>query len=167
MCNSLHRKAFGPHVSPLDKSNPGSLGLYRVVGSADLERIADLALDNYERFEIASRTFARFEHWKQTFVMAEVNEHELNELLVSLHSERPIFDLPESELRRISLEANRRLLNYLSAAKTFLDHTCTLLKRQYGKTSNRSRAHARGAPARCAECQPLPSDSPRSEAAAH
>jgi hypothetical protein len=119
-----------------DLTQPGTLGLFRVVSSLEAERLASVSPEDCERFTSAIDELARFEHWLETFEMVRANEKAWLNFKADAERQMSRFELEDDQLSRIYFEANRHLLNLLSSALTFLDHTAHYLSSLFREGSD-------------------------------
>ncbi|MCD6017553.1 MAG: hypothetical protein K0S53_674 [Bacteroidetes bacterium] len=71
------------------------------------------------------------------YTLVELNYNDLKNQIIKYESEfGGIHSISIPEFEKLMLNLNRLILNYLSAVRTYLDHTETRLKRTYGEKSN-------------------------------
>jgi hypothetical protein len=129
----------------LDPQHYDRLALLRLITDSDVEELGKLSETDYQRFDQASGQIQSFRHWERTIDYARENYAEWEAFFSGLQDDPAVFDLPAERLHELFFQANRRLLNFLSAARTFLDYTETRLKRQYGDTSSEAQQFLRAA----------------------
>lgn len=94
-------------------------------------------LDRYRQAIVHLREFHRA---RKLIEMIERNSRELREAFSAAEQRLGQSNVLSDVREEIELEVNRRLLNYLTAMRLFLDQTETRLKRRYGQDSSEVRA---------------------------
>jgi hypothetical protein len=103
-----------------------------------VKAIRKLSNSEYKEFKKATMCLLRFSSDQRIFLIARLNYDSFNNLLkryFEAYTKNPSMGWPRAE--KMILEINRHLLNYLSAVRTFLDHSETNIKRRYGRNSER------------------------------
>ena len=100
-----------------------------------LQGLVTLSADERERFRAAQAALSERERDAHLFEILEGNMAEFAGLLEGVTEALRENRISHADLRLIHRETDRRLLNVLTAMRTFLDHWETNLKRRYGKTS--------------------------------
>lgn len=78
----------------------------------------------------------------QLYPILIANERDLNDTIETVKKavraklSKKWNGVDDFEEREMTLEVNRKLLNYLSSIRSFTDHVETFIKRQFGKSSN-------------------------------
>lgn len=116
--------------------NP-KLGL---MSQGKFEEIRELSNTEYEKYQKAATRLMCFSSDQQLYTIVLLNYDDYKNLL-GRYSEEYVKNPRMGWLRieRMVLDLNRYILNYLSAVRTFLDHTETNIKKRYGKNSQRAR----------------------------
>lgn len=104
-------------------------------GPTDIRIIRDLSGAEVVSYRSAAREFFEYVHWHTLIAVVQENHREFGDSVQSLSTLRPKFDPKVEILTAVQLNVNRRLANFLSSARLFLDHTELRLKRRYGKRS--------------------------------
>lgn len=104
-------------------------------GPTEINTIRDLSEAEAAGYRSAAKEFFEFAHWQMLVSVVEENHREFNQTIRSLSSFRPRYDPKVEMLTALQLGVNRRLANFLSSARLFLDHTELRLKRRYGEAS--------------------------------
>ena len=99
-----------------------------------------LSIDQYQQATLAIKDVYSYNQSSKLLHLVTLNELELNMFLQSafddvINKSSKWNGLSENDIELIQLELNRRLLNYLSSVRTYLDHSETFLKRLFGKES--------------------------------
>lgn len=98
--------------------------------------VRNLSKDEYERHVLSIIKLTKQSMEQQLYSIVELNYQDFNRQLQEYVKDD--FELalnhPEA-MEMVFLNLNRLLLNYLSAVKTYIDHTETRLSRTYGKES--------------------------------
>ena len=128
----------------LDVTKPDTMGVFRILQRERFVRVAPLSIDDYRRFDAASALFHRYTHWSKTIRVVQVNETQLEVYLREVQSRTLGMNAANGDIGLILFEANRLLLNYLSAANMFIDHTKTFLKRRFGNHSSEATQYIAG-----------------------
>lgn len=101
--------------------------------------IRDLSSEEYQTYVRASSCLMGFSRDQQLYAIVLLNYDDFLNLLKKYGEE--YAKNPSSvnwiTMERMVLDTNRYFLNYLSSVKTFLDHTETKLKKNYGEESPR------------------------------
>lgn len=109
-----------------------------VVSKKKIEALRELSDTEYEEYEEARKRLIRFSRGQQLFTIVRLNYDDYENLLkqyIEEYTKNPqMFQL---RMERMALNINRHIMNYLSAVRTFLDHSGTNLKRRYGSSSQR------------------------------
>lgn len=109
-----------------------------VVSKGKISSIRELSHREYEKYQKAVERLLQFSSDNQTFLIVQLNYSDYEKLLVRYFEEwRENAAMSWARMENMGLEINRRLLNYLSSVRTFLDHWETNLKRRYGRNSRR------------------------------
>ena len=111
-----------------------------VVSKKRIEALRELSDTEYEEYEKAHARLIRFASDQHLFMIVRLNYDEYENLLKRYFEEytkdpRMFW----SRIEGMVLNINRHIMNYLSAVRTFLDHSETNLKRRYGPNSQRVR----------------------------
>jgi hypothetical protein len=116
-----------------DKVNP-QLGIVEGKNFTTVREFAE-----YEEYNKASERLADFSNDRQLFTIVCWNYDDYNNLLKKYSEElmRNPSTMDRLRLDAIVLDINRHILNYLSAVRSFLDHSETNLKKRYGPDSER------------------------------
>ncbi|PCJ89654.1 MAG: hypothetical protein COA57_01170, partial [Flavobacteriales bacterium] len=98
--------------------------------------IRELTKEEYDRYVNHIQTLTKYSTNQHLFKIVELNYTDfitkLNDYL-EIYNESPGADMAEFE--HLYLDLNRYILNILSSVRTFLDHSETRLKREYGAES--------------------------------
>ena len=106
----------------------------------DYPNISGVRLISQEEFEKYSKYITRItkvSNDEKLFKIIELNYADFKVKLnkhISKYNENPKADFFEFE--HVFIDINRLILNFLSATRSFLDHTETRLKREFGKKSD-------------------------------
>jgi hypothetical protein len=93
-----------------------------------------LSSDEFNRFEIYRKEIRDYVHMGELLSVALLNYNEFTESLKSfLGTAGQRTDIILKNRERIVFDLNRRILNYLSGVKTFLDHTAKRISSTCGK----------------------------------
>jgi hypothetical protein len=96
--------------------------------------IRKLSNEEFQEYKRASDCLSNFSNTQQLYTITLLN---YNEYFTTLKEYEQQYSSSQSLnsliLERMFLNINRRLLNYLSSIRSFLDHTETRLKEKYGK----------------------------------
>jgi hypothetical protein len=110
-----------------------------VVGESKITTIRELSESEYQECSEAINRLTQFENEQSTFLAVKDNYEEYLGTLDQYSREYGayLFTIcPQIELaRHIPKDVNRRILNYLSAVRTYLDHSEYNLKKRYGEDS--------------------------------
>lgn len=108
-----------------------------VVGDHRIEEVRPLRVGEYEDFERHSELLRVFDREQQLFTMVALNFDEYTATLEHCLQDHAAYASPNDiRFSRMVLEVNRRILNFLSSMRTFLDHWETSLNRRYGQQSD-------------------------------
>ena len=110
-----------------------------VVSNANITSIRELRNSEYEEYSKAVIRLVDFSSDQQLYAIVRLNYDDYQNLLkqyYQLYAENPSA-IDWIRMERMVLDINRHILNYLSAIRTFLDHSETNLKRRYGMKSER------------------------------
>jgi hypothetical protein len=121
-------------VLHLDLTQPDRL-LFWLKSDSDYQQVKSISTEEYLRFEDACGIVNGFRLWARTADYVSANYRELHTYLSHASGDPTAAASADKELVALFFEANRKLLNFLSAARTFLDHTEAHLKRLYGDGS--------------------------------
>jgi hypothetical protein len=109
-----------------------------VVSKREISAVRSLSNSEYKEYRKAIRPLFRFSRDNQTFLIVRLNFDDFENLLKQhLEGYTKNASMGWNRMEYMFLEVNRRLLNYLSSVRTFLDHSETNLKRRYGRDSER------------------------------
>ena len=96
-----------------------------------------LTANEWEAYQNANRVLLDFESVDNLFSLVYFNANRVVDTHLhwfkEYNSRKSLMDGPD--LTSVRLDINRTLLNFLSMAKTFIDHVETHLKKKYGETS--------------------------------
>jgi len=104
----------------------------------DFTLVRELSNREYQEYSNARIRLVRFSNDQQLFKIVFLNYNDYCNLLEQYKKEfmnNP--SLNYSRMERMILNINKHILNYLSATRTYLDHSEANLKRHYGKDSQR------------------------------
>lgn len=105
-----------------------------------INRIREIDNSEYEEIVKARKVLISLSRDQQLFMIVVANYDDYNEYLSTLLKEyKENQSIGWTGMEKIISEINRRMLNLLSAMRTFLDHSETNLKRCHGKESERCR----------------------------
>lgn len=109
------------------------------VQGKEIIAIRDLSDKEYQQYKKASDCLFDFSKGQQLYTIVLLNHDDFLGTLKK-YSQR-YAENPRAinwiVIERMVLDINRRLLNFLSSIRTFLDHTQTELAKRYGKESDR------------------------------
>lgn len=109
-----------------------------VVSKGNITSIRGLSDIEYEEYKKAVERLLRFSSDNRTFLIVWLNYNDYEKLLRRYFDEwKKNAAMSWSRMENMALEINRRILNYLSSVRTFLDHWETNLRRRYGRDSER------------------------------
>lgn len=106
------------------------------VDNPNINSIRELTVDDFNRYSSYISELSRLSSDENLFRIVELNYIDLKTNLdtyIINFSKRTKEDFFEFD--QLFLNVNRLILNFLSTARTFLDHTETRLKRKYGANS--------------------------------
>jgi len=112
-----------------------------IVNKTHFTSVRELNDSNFFEFEKAILNLKQFSFDQYNFIIQQLNYDDFEKLLQEFTKEpylnqilgAPHLNYPQIE--RMYLEINRRLVNYLTTVRIFLDYSETNLKRRYGKNS--------------------------------
>ena len=97
--------------------------------------VRELSEEDYTDYRSAVHHLIAFRNWRRLIDMVRENRREFDDAVTL--ADQTVSASPTLGVARdaIDFDLNRRLLNFLTAMRFFLDHTETRLKRRYGKES--------------------------------
>jgi hypothetical protein len=110
-----------------------------VVSRENITAVRELSESEYEEYKKAAGRLANFSSSQQLYAIVTLNYDDYGNILKQYG--RHYAENPRAVnwiiMEKMVLNINRHLLNFLSAVRTFLDHTETKLKKHYGSDSHR------------------------------
>lgn len=110
-----------------------------VMSKESITAVRELSESEYEEYKKAVGRLADFSSSQHLYAIVALNYDDYGNILKQYG--RKYAEDPRAvnwiTMEKMVLDINRHLLNFLSAVRTFLDHTETKLKRHYGSDSNR------------------------------
>lgn len=110
-----------------------------VVSKGNITAVRELTEPEYEEYKKAAGRLADFSSSQHLYAIVALNYDDYGNILKQYG--RNYAENPRAvnwiTMEKMVLNINRHLLNFLSAVRTFLDHTETKLKRHYGSNSHR------------------------------
>ncbi|RKE77874.1 hypothetical protein [Chryseobacterium sp. AG363] len=106
------------------------------IDSPNITNIRILSYHDYESISQIINKLEKFQHDEALYSIIELNLNDLNQrckFYLEKYAENPKLDSKEFSLQFLDL--NRIILNTLSSIRTYLDHTETRLKRNFGNES--------------------------------
>lgn len=106
------------------------------IDSPNITNIRILSHHDYESISQIINKLEKFQHDEALYSIIELNLNDLNQrckFYLEKYAENPKLDSKEFSLQFLDL--NRIILNTLSSIRTYLDHTETRLKRNFGNES--------------------------------
>ncbi|MGF9876770.1 Uncharacterized protein BC141101_01204 [Bacillus toyonensis] len=101
-----------------------------------LTRVSELSNEIYSEYALHLAKVNRFENDLSLYMTVELNYQEIHSTIQKYSEQfQKNSQMSWVLIRRIILDINRRVLNYLSTFRTYLDHAEYLLKKEYGKDS--------------------------------
>ncbi|MEK4693903.1 hypothetical protein MKX31_07530 [Bacillus sp. FSL M8-0063] len=101
-----------------------------------LTRVSELNNEVYSEYALHLAKVNRFENDLSLYMTVELNYQEIHSTIQKYSEQyKKNSQMSWILIRRIILDINRRVLNYLSTFRTYLDHAEYLLKKEYGKDS--------------------------------
>lgn len=97
--------------------------------------VRELGDDEYTEYRSAVHHLSEFRRWRQLIDMVRENRREFDDAVKSADETVTASTKLGDSRDSIDFDLNRRLLNFLTAMRFFLDHTETRLKRRYGRDS--------------------------------
>jgi len=117
---------------------PG-LGLF---SEGNFTEIRKLKAAEYLKYKKAANHLFKFSADQQLYMIVRLNFEDFNNILKHYYEEyvkHPAIGFPQAE--RMVLDINRHILNFLTAFRTFLDHSRTNIIRQYGRNSKKLKTY--------------------------
>lgn len=111
-----------------------------LINKGKITAVRELSDTEYEKYKKAREHIRRFSSDQHLFTIVRLNYDDYVNLLkqyLEEYTKNP--HIGWSRIERMALDMDRHILNYLSAVRTFLDHSETNLKRRYGTDSLRVR----------------------------
>lgn len=102
--------------------------------SDELQIIRDLSLEELKQYEMHIEKINSFEQDFSLYFITTLNYYDLQQAIKE-HSISIINTDDRSIARAIMMDLNRRLINYMTSARSFVDHMETILKRKFGESS--------------------------------
>lgn len=110
-----------------------------IQGSKGITEIRDLSEKEYQDYMKAFNCLYGFSGDQQRYAIVSLNRDDILKIIKKYTEE--YVENPQSldyiMMEKMVLDINRHILNYLSSVRSFLDHTETKLKKNYGATSDR------------------------------
>lgn len=108
-----------------------------VVDGAKATGISGLTVDQYDTYMLQRQELTDFQNDQQLYTMVKWNYNDFYKSLdYYLSKYKQELYMNWIKMDEMMLDLNRYLLNYLTAFRTFLDHSETNLKKKYGKDSS-------------------------------
>ncbi|MDF2083773.1 hypothetical protein [Bacillus pseudomycoides] len=101
-----------------------------------IKRVSEMSNDVYSEYVLHLAKINRFENDFSLYMTVELNYQEIHSTIQKYSEQyKKNSQMSWILIRRIMLDISRRVLNYLSTFRTYLDHAEYLLKKEYGKNS--------------------------------
>lgn len=106
------------------------------INAPDINGIRELSKEDFDKYSGYISTLTKLSSDENLFRIVELNYADLKNKMDSyLKDYETSPDAGFEEFGHLMLNANRLILNFLSAVRTYLDHTETRLKREFGENS--------------------------------
>jgi len=109
-----------------------------IASKEKIEAVRELKSSEYQEYQKALAHLMRFSSDQQLFAIVRLNYDDYLNLVKQYlggYAKNP--SMYQGRMERMALDINRSILNFLSAVRTFLDHSETNLKKRYGKDSQK------------------------------
>lgn len=108
----------------------------RVQASGDISMrfVREISKELFDKAEVKTKRLLKLSREETLYTVVKLNYFDIRDAIKAALDNANNFNT-NYELQDLYNNLNRHVLNFLSAIKTYLDHTGTQLDREYGKTS--------------------------------